>query len=261
MSLLALKNRRKTINMIYRASSAMKAAAAVRVRKVEGYLEDSLRYENAFGFNNNAVILSQLFLEFAMNKNSTKKANILIGCDKGMCGDFVNALSGYYKKKKDEADFWFVFGAKLEGLCNNPKTIFCSSVNLDQFSMLVAGNIIWRLINQHQICELNLNYFSKDKIVQVPIFSKSLMEKALMVLIDQEVDFELHKDMAITFLAKKMYLAMLESALEENKQRLFAMTQAKTNAEDMGKVITRLYNKARQEKITRELTEITAGII
>jgi F-type H+-transporting ATPase subunit gamma len=63
------------------------------------------------------------------------------------------------------------------------------------------------------------------------------------------------KDYALLFLANEIYQAMLSSLVAENKQRIIAMTQAKTNAQDMDKILDRLYNKARQEKITTELSE------
>lgn len=262
MNLLALKHRKKTIDVIYRASGAMKAAAVVRVRKVEKYLEEIYAIKS----NDQAIkawVIETSVLPFVMNKNATNKANILIGADKGMCGDFINVLQTYCKKKQNEGNYWLLFGSKLESKLIGEKIVFCGNVELDQIEIIKYSKIIWQFIRQYEICELTLHYFSKDKIKAQIVFSKEIMEKSMLnnEHRDLEIDSYLFEQFAVISLGKVLYEAMLESSLAENKQRLVAMTEAKRNAEDMGKIIARLYHKARQEKITRELTEITAGIV
>lgn len=59
--------------------------------------------------------------------------------------------------------------------------------------------------------------------------------------------------------AGSMYYMMLESQACEVSQRVSAMDNATTNAKDMVDRFTIIYNRARQAKITTELTEIVAG--
>lgn len=56
-----------------------------------------------------------------------------------------------------------------------------------------------------------------------------------------------------------VYAVMLESQACEVSQRIIAMDNASTNANDMVDRFTLQYNRARQAKITTELTEIIAG--
>ncbi len=61
------------------------------------------------------------------------------------------------------------------------------------------------------------------------------------------------------YVITKVYAALLESAASENAARRRAMKAATDNAEDLIKVLTRQANRARQDEITTEITEIVGG--
>jgi F-type H+-transporting ATPase subunit gamma len=61
------------------------------------------------------------------------------------------------------------------------------------------------------------------------------------------------------YVITKVYAAMLESAASENAARRRAMKAATDNAEDLIKILTRQANRARQDEITTEITEIVGG--
>jgi len=57
----------------------------------------------------------------------------------------------------------------------------------------------------------------------------------------------------------RLFHAMLQSAAGEHAARRLAMKNATDSADDMIAAITRIYNRARQAKITREISEIVGG--
>jgi F-type H+-transporting ATPase subunit gamma len=57
----------------------------------------------------------------------------------------------------------------------------------------------------------------------------------------------------------QVYRALMESLAGEYGARMTAMEAATTNAKEMIEVLTIQYNKARQEKITKELLDIVGG--
>jgi F-type H+-transporting ATPase subunit gamma len=57
----------------------------------------------------------------------------------------------------------------------------------------------------------------------------------------------------------QVYRALMESAAGEHGARMTAMEAATANAKEMIEVLTIQYNKARQEKITKELLDIVGG--
>ncbi len=60
-------------------------------------------------------------------------------------------------------------------------------------------------------------------------------------------------------IASSLFYAMLETAACETSQRVMAMDNATTNAMDMVHGLSLIYNRARQAKITTELSEIIGG--
>jgi len=61
------------------------------------------------------------------------------------------------------------------------------------------------------------------------------------------------------FVEMEVYHAILESIASEQSARMVAMRNATENANEMIEDLTLMYNKARQEMITRELLDITGG--
>ncbi len=61
------------------------------------------------------------------------------------------------------------------------------------------------------------------------------------------------------YVVTKVYAALLESAASENAARRRAMKAATDNAEELIKVLTRQANRARQDEITTEISEIVGG--
>jgi F-type H+-transporting ATPase subunit gamma len=57
----------------------------------------------------------------------------------------------------------------------------------------------------------------------------------------------------------QLFQCFNESVVSEQVARMIAMSAATDNATQMGKDLTRLYNRARQATITTELTEIISG--
>jgi F-type H+-transporting ATPase subunit gamma len=57
----------------------------------------------------------------------------------------------------------------------------------------------------------------------------------------------------------QVYRALLESVAGEHGARMTAMEAATKNAQEMIELLTLQYNKARQERITKELLDIVGG--
>ncbi|MEE9400615.1 MAG: ATP synthase F1 subunit gamma [Dehalococcoidia bacterium] len=62
------------------------------------------------------------------------------------------------------------------------------------------------------------------------------------------------------YVEMQVYHAILESIASEQSARMVAMRNATDNANDMIEELTLIYNKARQELITKELLDIAGGV-
>lgn len=67
------------------------------------------------------------------------------------------------------------------------------------------------------------------------------------------------KQIVPMYITNTIYQALLEAQASELASRMTAMSSASTNAEDMIRVLTIDYNKARQTAITQELLEVVSG--
>ena len=70
---------------------------------------------------------------------------------------------------------------------------------------------------------------------------------------------ELLERLVPSYLETRVFHGLLEAITSEYASRRFAMKNATDAAGDMKKEITRTYNRARQQKITSEITEIVSG--
>ena len=61
------------------------------------------------------------------------------------------------------------------------------------------------------------------------------------------------------YLQGKIFSALLHTKTSEDAIRRQAMRNATDNADDLLKTLTRSYNKARQQSITREISDIMGG--
>jgi F-type H+-transporting ATPase subunit gamma len=61
------------------------------------------------------------------------------------------------------------------------------------------------------------------------------------------------------YVESRLYVALLEAAASESASRQRAMKAATDNASELVRTYTRLANRARQEAITQEISEIVGG--
>ena len=85
--------------------------------------------------------------------------------------------------------------------------------------------------------------------------------KTLHALVQFEPNVEtILKKLMPMYFTNIIYQAMLEATASELASRMTAMSAAVNNATEMIQILTVDYNKARQAKITQELTEIISGV-
>ncbi|MCC7160798.1 ATP synthase F1 subunit gamma [Candidatus Nomurabacteria bacterium] len=96
----------------------------------------------------------------------------------------------------------------------------------------------------------------------------STEEKVLSELENEKIDylFEGNFDKLISSLAEKLtrmqiYQMLLESNASEQSSRMMAMKNASEASGEMIDELTLMFNKARQANITREISEISAGMV
>ncbi|MFC1903181.1 ATP synthase F1 subunit gamma [Chloroflexota bacterium] len=103
-------------------------------------------------------------------------------------------------------------------------------------------------------------------MVQRPIVKQVLPVEPAAIPTAQNVDYIYEPDpdkvlggLLPRFVEMQIYHAILESIASEQSARMVAMRNATDNAKELIDELTLMYNKARQETITKELLDITGG--
>jgi len=103
-------------------------------------------------------------------------------------------------------------------------------------------------------------------MIQRPILQQILPVEPAPIPIAQNVDYIYEpgpdvvlSDLLPRFVEMQIYHAILESIASEQSARMVAMRNATDNANELIQDLTLMYNKARQESITKELLDITSG--
>jgi F-type H+-transporting ATPase subunit gamma len=103
-------------------------------------------------------------------------------------------------------------------------------------------------------------------IVQKPVVQQILPVEPAEIPTAQNVDYiyepgpaQVLGQLLPRFVEMEVYHAILESIASEQSARMVAMRNATDSANELIEELTLMYNKARQEMITKELLDITGG--
>jgi len=200
---------------------------------------------------------------------------ILIGSQKGLCGTFNESLFTFFHKKLKalgsiEKDFIAV-GKKISDHLkreNIPYVLSFDEFNTHATSMIAKTIETFIITNCH----------SYNKVIVISnypktFFAQKQQETNILPISEKQSTYSLEdyywyeQPSAILdklihlYIAASFELIMLDSLLAEHAARFISMDSSTRNAKDILQDLRRDYNKLRQAKITRELTELTASFI
>jgi F-type H+-transporting ATPase subunit gamma len=142
----------------------------------------------------------------------------------------------------------------------------------DRPGILEVSPIAHLIIEEYERGEVDLVYLSYPRFVstttQRPVIEQLLpvqpqrWEGAAQAGYIYEPDPRaVLTDLLPRFVEMQIYHAVLETIASEQSARMVAMHNATENASDLIRELTLIYNKARQESITKELLDITGGTV
>jgi len=280
---LALRRRIKTAQNISKTTRAMQMIAASKLKKAQTSVVASRPYVDKLGEltlnispKDKTNIDSHPYMQD--RSESGKTLFIFIGPDKGLCGGMVTNLIREYFKVKNNSLFVTVGKKMQNAIATSGKDLLASFAfgsSLPKFEIVFP---IIDVINQ-QYLQKNVD---KVKIVSTHfnnVFSQTPVTIDLLPVIFEETKIQRYKDSKIaeftfepskqellTDLLKRyiemvLYQQFLESYASYNAAQMIAMQNATNNAKDIVSELQLLYNKARQEKITKEILDISSASV
>lgn len=247
-----------------------------RIKALRQYFSTVEQGFQIFLKNDSETILKRL--KEKKETSSSALAAIVIGSEKGLCGEFNETMLQHYLEKTKEQNVFalFAIGYKISSKLSHshfyPSDFPSSHAAIltllkqimEQLQNLLAQNQIGEVVFFHHQLVSSLQYAP----VMKPIFPLNLdwlgnlkdkpwPSKCLPTYtMDQE---ELFYELSQEALFISMYRSFIESLASENAARLSSMQIAEENIEEQLTELQNTYNLQRQNQITEELSDIISG--
>jgi len=205
-----------------------------------------------------------------------KLAIVYITPDRGLCGGLVANINrrtaSYILEQGIPATLICVGRKGLDFMRRHSRDIRAEFTGLgDQPGWLDTLPISRIIIDDYTSGLIDAAYLAYTQfvstMVQRPIIQSILPVEPAVIPAAQNVDYiyepgphEVLEGLLPRFVEMQIYHALLESIASEQSARMVAMRNATDNARELIDELTLMYNKARQESITKELLDIVGGV-
>ncbi|MDR2033311.1 MAG: F0F1 ATP synthase subunit gamma [Helicobacteraceae bacterium] len=284
-----IKRRIKSVNNTQKTTSAMKLVSTVKLKRSQEVATQSRAYSQKLN-----EMLSTIARQietyriggiesryFATQDEKVEKIDLIfVTADKGLCGGFNYRTIKTISQKLEECREnkikvrmrgigkkgveYFKFNRvelydETVGLSSAPnfekaKEHIAKSVGdymkglTDRVILIYNGfrNMISQEMREILLLPIDINRVEPIEESSIIEFEPKGDETILNTLVERYVEFNL-------------YYALIDSLAAEHSARMQAMENATKNAKELARTLTLQYNKARQEAITTELSEIVSG--
>ena len=280
-----LRGRIKSVKNIAQITKAMEMVASMKLRKVQAKALASRPYTEeirALGQHLADCVGGGAELPLFDKREVKTMGVFLVTSDRGLCGAYnANMLARTHKfldaQKAEGRDCkLFVYGRKgYSYLYRRDFDVekFFVEPPLDKMDFDAARLVVKELVAA----------FEEERVDSVRVFHTAFLTPAkfqptdfqflpMTTELDDEVDHSMEFDYLLEpdaetllnllvpkYLETVIYDAMLQSLAAEHASRRMAMKGATDAASRMGVDLKRIYNRARQEGITKELLDIVGG--
>ena len=288
MDLRAVRAKIGSVKNITEITAALETFAALKMRKTQKRFNETESFRTAM-----ARVLRRMRKSLKMNESiflkqrEVKKILVcVIASDRGFCGPFNSNIlkfsSREIKKIKEEYK-----GAEIEVLPIGKKAVSFFKQNFNVKREYFGVGDFWKFSQTKEIADFLVDSFARGDYDKVYFFYNkfisSFLQKSSMIelfplsksLIDnfieegaeeyQDVEHTLEpnperimNEVVKEFVSYLIYQFILSANTAEHSARMMAMRNASDNAKDILGRLKLEYNKARQQQITNEVSEISS---
>lgn len=279
----SVKNTQKTTKAMKLVSTAKLNRAKEVARRAKFYANKIVEVLSEISLNLNTIAAEDKRFVLFQQREQIKNVDIIfVTADKGLCGGFnvktiktTMDMIRHYKAEgvgvriravgKTGIDFLRFQGIEplksYLGLSASPDYEKACEVINAAVEDYLAGLSDKIIIVHNGYKNMISQELRVDKLIPVEpmaVQDTAQMSKSALEL-EPESD-ELMNELIKTYFEYSMYFALIDSLAAEHSARMQAMDSATNNAKEMVRKLSLAYNKARQESITTELTEIVSGV-
>lgn len=278
-----IKNRIKSVSETAQITRAMELISASKMQRA------SVRYNNSQEYFNKVrkviydIVVNAEFDEkhpYLTEGRKGKKAYVVIGSDKGMSGDYNHSVISYASEiiEKDTDCVVLCIGDTVfqhfAALGKEVGKLECSQEGTLEDARIIATGLVERY-KSGELNEIDVIYTrlitkakqSCDIIKLLPILPENFeADKKGESFYKSRLEFEPNASEVFGILVPQYFIGILYGCITAGKytehlERMRAMNSATKNANELLEELQLNYNKARQEKITTGITELSAVLL
>jgi len=280
-----LRQRIKSVGNIKQITRAMEMVATTKLRRFQDRAVASRPYaqEIAGLVGRLAAVLGDDVGDRALFRQGAgdKTLVLVVSSDRGLCGAYnanlFRTLERWRRENAERDARYFVYGKKamtymakrgfqIESFLTEPRLEAIDFANAATTARLLAQE--FESGEYESVWILSTRFESMTKYE--PVFAQFLPVEPSALGVESEdnepADVLLEPDAGTIFdhlvpryLETRVYNALLEALTSEYASRRFAMKNATDAATDMQAALKGIYNRKRQENITKELLDIVGG--
>lgn len=298
-TLREVKRRIVNVSNVQRITQSLKAVATSRLSVIKNIKNnESFFNNNALAFNSLLWLHKQKgnatsnLYNVAFNNTSngqasvgqaenSKKIVVVFSSNRGLCGAYnnnvINKATKFINKINGNCSI-LTFGEKANYFLKKdfPKSMLditysaeIKDVSYDDF--IISATAIVDMLTNNKADGVSVVYthsysvISQEvKIIDLLPISFSTQQEATFIeqnTVTDEAQFtDTLQQLMVNYLAYKLYICYINSLLAEFSSRLTAMDNAYENCKELKTKLSLIHNRTRQALVTKELSEIVAGV-
>jgi len=285
-----VRERIKSVQSTQQITKAMKMVSASKLRRAQQAITEMRPYANRLDKMMKNIVSNldgDINSPYVKIREPKKVAIVVITSNRGLCGAFntniikeaIIKVEGVYASQRAAKNLTFVFIGKKGYDVLKKRYPDCDIVkdyidlfsdlsfeNVSKVSQMLMDNFQGGEYDKVDVCygQFRNAAVQEPKAVQfLPVNSMETKDKKV-VKSKADYIFEPDKETLLNELIPSILQTtfqkfVLDNHASEHGARMTAMDNATTNAEELMKELKINYNKARQEAITKELSEIVGG--
>lgn len=286
-----IKARIKNIEKTKKITRAMYLISSMKIKKVNKQFEQSKYFfdkinKTMYNTINQSDILNSFFIKKNEGQNAFKKAYIIVTGDNGLAGDYNNSIIKAVQENVLDKENSVLMCVGYIGKSNLKNLGYNVDENFDYFvhnpTLLRTNEMTEKIIELYSNAKIDAAYIIYNNFISSFKY-KPKLEKLLPIDIkyikkgleikeikeEKEIGYsikynpseiEVFNYIVPLYLKGIIYSILINSYTCEQSARIMAMDEATQNATKIIRKLKLAYNKERQYKITKELTELVAGI-
>lgn len=288
-NLKEVRDRISSVMSTQQITKAMKMVAAAKLRKAQQAILDMRPYSQRLS-NMLGNIMSNLDGDYESSFGVARDANnvlvVVVTSNRGLCGAFNSSVSkmadqlvkNEYADQAKNGNVTLLFvGKKGYDFFKRKENLQFITDHIDlvhkDFSFEDSSNLSQMIIDQFaegvydrvdlvyaQFKNPAVQNFIVEPFLPVQTNTDESEDDMLTDFLFEPNQKELLDYLIPTILKTQFHKVILESNASEQGSRMTAMDKASENADEMLKMLKINYNKARQEAITAEISEIVGGV-